>query len=240
MVYEKLRHYFRSLLRQNGLEEAEITVIARPLSPEEAIGTPRDDDYPLLKGKERLMEAVFRGARGHAYTDLYGNFQGSLGEVSSLELASNFKRAVFVASLNAVMRKFSLVEGTIHCRDEEPVECARELIPFLQKLGQFQKAALIGLQPRLLEALRENYRVRVIDLDPDNINCRKKGVLVEPPENVDEVINWAGLLLVTGTAVVNGTIEKFIGLDKRIVFYGVTISGPAKVLGLKRFCPRGH
>lgn len=240
MVYEKLRSYFRGLLRKDGLGDAEITVTARPLTPEEAIGTPRDDDYPLLKGKERLMEAVFRGARGHAYTDLHGNFSGSLGEVASLKLVNNFKRAVFVASLNAVMRKFSLVQGTIHCRDEEPVECARQLIGYIRDLGSFEKIALIGLQPRLLEALRENYRVRVTDLDSDNIASRKNGVLVEPPENVDEVINWADLLLVTGTTVVNGTIKKFIGLNKQTVFYGVTIAGPAIVLGLNRFCARGH
>jgi len=240
MVYEKLQNYFRGLLRQYRLQEEEIKVTARPLSPEEAIGTPRDSDYPLLKGKERLMEAVFRGARGHAYTDLYGNFQGSLGEVASLKLINNFKRAVFIASLNAVMRKFSLAEGTIHCRDEEPVDCARQLIPYLDELGRFTKVALIGLQPRLLEALKENYRVRVIDLDPDNVNSRRKGVLVESAENADEVINWAELLLVTGTTVVNGTIENFIGSGRKTVFYGVTIAGPAVVLGLNRFCALGH
>jgi len=76
----------------------------RALSPEEAIGTPEDDDYPLMKGRERLMEAVFKGARGQAFTDMFGDFGGSLEDIANMDLKNNFKRAVFIATLNAVMR----------------------------------------------------------------------------------------------------------------------------------------
>ncbi len=241
MIYEQLRDYFSRLVDREGLAGEEIRVRARPLTAEEAIGTPKDGDYPLLKGKERLMEARFRSARGQAYADLFGNYEGSLGEIAGLELTDNFRRAVFISSLNALMRYFNLVEGTIHCRDREPEECARALGEFLS--GEFrdqERAVLVGHQPRLLETLAGRYRVRAIDLDPDNIGQTRAGITIEPPEDVGELIEWADFLLVTGTTVVNGTIDLFLGLEKPVVFYGVTVAGPARILNLNRFCACGH
>ncbi|KUK31194.1 MAG: Uncharacterized protein XD63_1543 [Thermoanaerobacterales bacterium 50_218] len=52
--------------------------------------------------------------------------------------------------------------------------------------------------------------MRVLDLDPDNRGKTKYGVLIEDGEkDLDEVINWAEVLLVTGSTVVNGTIVNF-------------------------------
>lgn len=241
MIYEQLRNYFLELIRERSLEEETVRVQARPLSAEEVIGTPEDGDYPLLKGKERMMEAQFRSARGQAYADLFGNYHGSLKEVAGLEPADNFRRAVFVSALNAVMRYFDLVRGTVHCRDGEPGECGLALGEYISgEFGRPERAALVGLQPRLLESLSSLCRVRAVDLDPENIGQTRSGVLIEPPEDVGELIEWADLLLVTGTTVVNGTIELFLGLDKPVVFYGVTIAGPARILNLHRFCVRGH
>ena len=241
MVYEILKKYFSNLVLTHGLEGEEIRVMARPLMAEEAIGTPKDDDYLLLKGRERLMEAEFRGAKGHAYTDLFGNYEASLGEIAQFPLVNNFKRAVFISALNAVMRSLDLVEGTVHCRDEEPAECARDLNGYLKDtFGVLERVVLVGLQPRLLEALAGEYRVRAVDLDPENIGQVRKGVRIEPPEQIEEIINWAELLLVTGTTVVNGTIERFLDRDRPVGFYGVTIAGPARVLNLNRFCVKGH
>ena len=61
-------------------------VSARPLSPEEAIGKPDRTDYPLLKGKEVMIEAVFIDARAQAFTDMPGTFQGSLHDLMGLDL----------------------------------------------------------------------------------------------------------------------------------------------------------
>ncbi len=241
MTYERLKEYFVDLIRREGLEGEDILVQARPLTAEEAIGTPKDGDYPLLKGKERLMEAGFRSSRGQAYADLFGNYRGSLGEIARRELTDNFRRAVFISSLNAVMRYFDLVEGTIHCRDQEPEECARALGEYLEgRFENLERAALVGHQPRLLEALAARHRVRAVDLDSDNIGQTRCGVTIEPPEDIGELIKWADLLLVTGTTVVNGTIDLFLGLEKPVIFYGVTIAGPARILGLNRFCALGH
>lgn len=98
---EDIREKFSRLVTANSVRGEEIQVVnARPLTPEEAIGRPERDDFPLLKGKEVMMEALFLGARGQAFTDMPGNFQGTVEDVLALPLKNNFERAVFVATLN--------------------------------------------------------------------------------------------------------------------------------------------
>jgi hypothetical protein len=43
-------------------------VISRPLSVSEAIGDTGREDFPIIRGKEVLMQAVYRGAIGQAFT----------------------------------------------------------------------------------------------------------------------------------------------------------------------------
>ena len=46
-------------------------------------------------------------------------------------------------------------------------------------------------------------------------------------------------MLVTGTTVVNGTLEAILKVaGAKAVFYGISIAGVAWLLGLERFCPR--
>jgi len=235
-----LRDYLKKLIEERGWGGDRVTVRARTLTPEEAIGSPEDDDYPLVKGRERLMEAEFRGSRGHAFTDMFGDFEGTLEEIAGMDPADNFRRAVFIAALNAVMRHAGCVEKTVHCRDEDPPECARELPDRLLKEGPVQKVALVGLQPRMLESLSRRFEVRATDMDAENIGKSRFGVTIEAPERAAEHIRWCDVAVVTGTTVANGTIEKFLDAGKPTVFYGVTAAGAAAALGLERFCPRGR
>ena len=66
--YKELTARFTELIRRHDLLDERIEVKGRILKPDEAIGTPQRKDFPLLKGKERLMEAGFKGARGQAFT----------------------------------------------------------------------------------------------------------------------------------------------------------------------------
>ena len=87
----------------------------------------------------------------------------------------------------------------------------------------------------MAEVLGAEFSLRLLDLDPDNIGTNKFGIVVEGEESRDDVIAWADLLLVTGTTLVNNTIETF--LDKKpILFYGTTIAGAAHLMGWERFC----
>jgi hypothetical protein len=238
-LYETLKKQAYTLCREAGMIDRKVIVKARALSTEEAIGNPESDDFPLQKGKERLMQATFGNGIGQAFTDQFGDFEGALKDVFDMSLSNNFRRAIFIATLNAVLHHMGGIRGTIHCRDLEPVECAGLLVPYLQERYGKVKISQVGFQPRMVEAVSKGFSVRLLDLDPENIGTRKFDVLVEGPEAEEDVIAWADLLLVTGSTVVNGTIERFLG-KKPVLFYGTTIAGAAHLMGWDRFCGSGH
>jgi hypothetical protein len=221
--------------REDMLGET-INVSAGPLTVEQAIGTPEETDFPIQQGKEKLMEAVFRGARGQAFTDNYGNYTGTLADVAKLPLENNFNRAVFVSTLNAVCRSLDMVDGTVHCKDCGPAECSTRIYDYIRAHYNPQRITIIGFQPALAEAVNKHVQVRLVDLDPDNIGQVKRGVLVEGAEATREAVEWADMLLVTGTTLANDSIGHFLN-GKPVLFYGTTISGGAALMGWDRFCP---
>jgi hypothetical protein len=237
-IYKELRGRMRDLLIGKDLLDQRVRVHARPLTAEEAIGNPEADDFPLQKGRERLMQADFQGSLGQAFTDQYGDFEGALKEILEMDLKNNYRRAIFVATLNAVLRHIGLTEKTIHCHDKGPTLCAEALVDHIKKRYGLIKVLQIGFQPRMVEYLAAHFPLRVIDLDPDNIGARKFGVDIEGPETTGEAMQWADLLFVTGTTIVNDTIEQFLG-GKPVIFYGTTIAGAASLMGWDRFCALG-
>jgi hypothetical protein len=78
------------------------------------------------------MQAEFSGCFGQAFTYMYGDFEGTLRDVRAMELANNYRRAIFVATLNAVMRHLGMIGGSIHCKDKGPAECGLDLLEFLE------------------------------------------------------------------------------------------------------------
>ena len=234
-IYDKLRKYFITLVKENHLEEQDIIVRARPLTPEEVIGNPEDKDYPLIIGRERMMQTEFKNTRGQAYTDMYGNYSGKLLEIAEMELKNNFRRAIFISSLNAVMRYLGLVDKTMHCRDDEPRECSSQLAEYIAKKHGHPRIAMVGLQPRMVESLVNNFEIKVTDMDYANIDTNKFGVTIQSPQKTKEHLDWCDVALVTGSTIVNDTIADFL-INKPVIFYGVTISGAAKALGLENYC----
>jgi hypothetical protein len=238
VLLNKFIKKMKDLISKHALEHEMVSVFARPLTPEEAIGNPMHHDYPLLKGKERIMQAVFQGVKGHAYSDHTGNFSGSLAQILSLPMDSNFHRALFVATANAVLRKQGIIKRSCHCKDDDPVACAGYLMDALSTFSP-QKIGMIGHQPRLLEEVYRNFEVRICDRDPDKIDTITSGVWVEDSCMYQEIIQWADFILATGTTLVNDTIDNFTG-SVPTIFYGITISGAARLLGLNHFCPLGR
>jgi uncharacterized protein (DUF4213/DUF364 family) len=90
----------------------------------------------------------------------------------------------------------------------------------------------------MLEALSGQFEVRATDLDPENIGKKKFGVIIDSPEKTEENLNWCDVAIVTGTTLVNDTIGVFMK-QKPVIFFGVSIAGPARLLGLSHFCPYG-
>lgn len=233
-----LRETLNRIVSANSWQDASVDVRVKTLTPEEAIGNPEHDDYPLVKGRERMMEAEFLGSRGQAFTDMYGNFSGTLAEVASMEIANNYRRAVFLATLNALCRHLGLVTQTVHCRDDKPPLCAQELARFVRETYGSPRIAFVGLQPRMVEALAKEFELRVTDMDPDNVGTTRFGVRIQGPEETADNIAWAELVLITGTTFSNDTVRELATM-KPTIFYGVTAAAAAHFLELPRFCPYG-
>ncbi|MCE5284994.1 MAG: hypothetical protein LLG02_03980, partial [Pelosinus sp.] len=205
-----------------------------------AIGKPVRDNYPLLKGKEVLIEARFYGEIGQAYTDQPGTFEGTLGEVLMLPLDTNFHRAIFIATLNALMRSINEVESTIHCKGKEPDLCAKQLPIYIQQKFGNPKIAFIGFQPALIEALHNAaFDLKVTDLNPDNIGQVHAGIHIDDGALNAEYARWADVVLATGSVLVNNTYHE-LQQDKPIIYYGVTAAGLASMFDLPRICFYGR
>lgn len=237
-IYTRLRRYLIEELSVKNLLDDRIEVRGEVLSTEQAIGTPKRKDFPLMMGKEKLLEADYKGTKGQAFTDSPSSFHGTLHEFLDLPLQTNFERAAFIAVLNAVMRHLGLIEGTVHCKNEETNLCAQKVVKYLQEKYGCPQIALIGLQPALLDYTSRVFPVRVVDLALENIGREKYGTLVEDARSkTGELVEWCDLLLITGSTIANGTIVDFLEIEKPVIFYGTTIAGTAKILGLERFCP---
>jgi uncharacterized protein (DUF4213/DUF364 family) len=216
-------------------------VISCPLSVSEAIGDTGRDDFPLIRGKEVLMQAAYRGAFGQAFTAAKGGFRGSLGEVLELPLQGPFERAVLIAAMNAALRYLGKIEGTVHCRDDGPKRCKASMAEWIADQGA-EKVGLVGLQPALLEALVQTLgpeRVMVSDLaEAGAVRCNVK---VLDGMQAGQMFESCPLILMTGSTFANGTIDDLMEAARshncRTVFYGSTASGVAYLLGLERWCP---
>ena len=234
-----LKKEMNRIIRDYKIKDALVKIKTKVLSSEEAIGNPEHNDYPIQKGQERLMQADFNGAHGVAFTDMFGNYEGSFYEIMNMELNNNFRWAIFISTINAVLKSLGLIDKTDHCRDAGPVECRKKIVDFIRKEFGKPKIFQAGLQPRFVEALNEEFEIRVTDRDEDNIGKKINGVVIESPENTEKNIEWCDLIFATGSTFVNETYKQFLVKDKPTVFYGVTCAGAVYLLNLKRYCPEG-
>lgn len=123
----------------------------------------------------------------------------------------------------------------MHCKDEGPEKCAKDILAFIKEKYINPKIALVGYQPSLLENLSKEFKLHVLDLNPANVGKVRYGIEVEYGILAyDEVVKeWADLVLCTGSTICNGTIVNFIDINKPVFFFDTTLSGATPILGLK-------
>lgn len=238
-IYDELKKELGKILEENNLSQENIMIKSKTLTDEEAIGITKRKDFPLLTGKEIMLQAEFKGAIGQAFTSSPTVFKGTLGEIVDLDLENDdHAKGLFIASLNAIMSYLKLADKTIHCRNEEPELCGEQFKVHLKEEYSDAKIAIVGYQPAIIENLSKDFKVRVLDLSPENVGKDKFGITIE--HGIDDyeevVIDWADLVLCTGSTIANGSIVNFMNLDKPVIFFGTTIAGAAEILGLKRLC----
>ena len=242
--YIDLIKKFREYIKNTVSFDENIEISCKALSAIEAIGNPERKDYPLLQGKEVLLEADYRGFKGQAYTDSPSNFSGSIKDILNLDINKETCRAILIATINAVLRSLNNEINTKHCKDEEPTECAHNINNFLLNKG-YKKILMIGFQPAIADALKNNFEFIVLDRNKENIGKKKNGVFIEDGyENSDYLYDKVDVILSTGSTIVNGSIFDIIDkaklYNKDLYFYGTTIAGASILLGLNRLCFKAH
>ena len=223
-------------------------MLAKPLTAEEAIGTPGRRDFPIIVGKERILEATVRESRGHAFTDSAREFTGTLKEVLDLELTTNQNRAIYVAILNAVLAHLKMATGTVHCKNEDPEKCAQEIARHLHETYGEVDVGLIGLNPAIAERVIETFGanlVHISDLDSDNIGKIRFGVEVwDGNTRNEDLIETSQVIVLTGTTLLNNTFDHIWNAiqnrNKDSLVFGVTAAGVSALLGFERICPFGQ
>ena len=257
-VLEGVGLKFREIIEREGLSDVEVSVLVKALTAEEAIGKPGRRDFPILEGKERVIEARVLGWRGHAFTDSPVDFTGKLGEIVGLRLLSNSERAVYIATLNAVLGYLALAEKTVHCKDEEPEKCAKEMASYILERWGKVRVGLIGLNPAIAAELVSVFgteRVKITDLNPQNIGSAfakatadksvNDGVEIwDGSERGEDLVRQSDVVVITGTTLVNGTFDSIMewvrAYSKDYLIYGVTAAGVCGLMGLERICPYGR
>jgi len=240
-IFEKLQKELKMLADKNKLGERQLDITCSVLSPQEAIGDQEREDFPIQKGKEKMVQACFGCSYGQAFTDMPNTFSGKINDLTGMTLKTNYERAVFVSGLNAVLRELKMTDRTVHCKDEGPKKCSLELAEMVEKEYGNPQIALFGLQPAMAEVLSQKFTMRIFDLDNDNIGKNKFGTVVENGFcDMNDVEAWADLFLVTGSTLCNGTIVNFFNIKKPVVYFGITVAGAASLLNLKRFCPQSQ
>jgi hypothetical protein len=113
-VYKALREALRKEIKNHHLSGKNVNVRCRVLSSKEAIGSPEHDDYPLIKGREVMVEAVFEGTVGQAFTDEFEQTIYQVGDLLEIELDTNRRRASFIAALNVIFRHLGRCDNWIY------------------------------------------------------------------------------------------------------------------------------
>lgn len=238
-IYKLLKEKLEKIIKENNLMAEEILITSKALSPEEALGITERKDYPILTGKEIMLEATFKNSVGQAFTNSPSVFSGNLTEILELDIENDpHAKGLFIATFNAIMKHLNLATGTIHCKNQDLEICGKKYVDYIKENYHNPKIAIIGFQPALLDNLSKVFDVRILDLNPDNVGTMKYNVLVEDGiKAYDEVVcEWADLVLCTGSTICNGSIVNFINLEKPVIFFGTSIAGTAEILGLKRAC----
>lgn len=242
-LYGTLKEKLLDLAQKEDLLEKPIEIHCRGLSAEEAVGSQKRQDMPILNGKEIMVQAEFDGGIGQSFTSSPAVFHGTLKDVLDLDILHNdYDRSIFIATLNAVTRRCGVCDRSIHCKDEGPEDCAKTAMEYLKIIfGTNRKIALVGYQPFLLEQLSATFGpelVRVLDLDPKNIGDVRYGVKVLDgiADYEETVLHWADYVLCTGSTLSNGSTVNFIDIGKDVLFYGTSGAGAAALMGWKRLC----
>ncbi|MEA4970004.1 MAG: DUF364 domain-containing protein [Candidatus Pelethousia sp.] len=238
-LYDTIVARFLAVPGINDELSENVTIRARALTPQEAIGVTERKDYPILTGNDVMIEAEYKGSFGQAFTDAPASYSGTLRNILALPFDTDaHARGLLIAAINAVLGHMGLCDRIVHCRNDGPKRCGKDVADHVTEQYGDPRLLLVGYQPSMLENLsaRISY-MRVLDLNPNNISQTRCGIVVEDGiKDREAAIDWAELILCTGSTVCNGTLGDYLDTGKATLFYGTTLAGAAALLQLPRLC----
>lgn len=257
-MYRKIAEEFKRIVKRHGLQDEEVNcrIIAKGFSGgrlrpqkkskdfvEQHFRMP-SSEYALVRGKEVIVRCKFKGSYGDAFTDEPKIFSGKMKNVHKLIFGDNGDRAIYFATLNAALSHLGLVKGTVHCTGNDPKRCGKRLARYiLENFGKV-RVAHIGYQPGHVEACSKLFESYVTDLNPENIGKIKFGREILNGSENEKVLKKVDVACITGSTLTNGSLPGLIRLCEiygvEPLIYGVTGTGPAKILKLRHFCPYRH
>jgi len=227
-------------------------LIEATLASDAALRSSEDSASPSVAASQSEGASSLRSTSppmaGQAWTDHPSDWTGTLGDVFSMPLRKAGQRAIVVATLNALAGRLGLTAHNLRCRHGKPLDCGRELVRQLRtRFDGAARALVVGYQPGVVEALVESLgtgNVRVLDHDAELVGRTLHGVRIANGDaDFTADVRWCDLMLVTGSSVVNGTLDDLLrhsqDASKPLVFFGNTIAAVAAIADLERLCPAG-
>ena len=238
-LFDLIIEKFTDLPEVKAILDEKVEIKAKSLTPEEAIGNTERKDYPILTGKDVMIEATYNGVSGQAFTSAPADFSGTLADIMKLDYENDDHAAgLLIAAINAVMGSLGLCDRMIHCKNEGPKLCGREIGKYVKENYEDPKVLVVGYQPSIIENLTsQGTKTRALDLDPNNVGQERCGIIIEHGvDDMADAIEWADMILCAGSTVCNGTLVDYMDLGKPTYFFGTSLAGTAELLGLKRLC----
>ncbi len=223
-IYRYIKEKFKIVLNEHKVDLNENIISTTYISGKDIFKNSFISDYPLNNKNEVLVESRYKNSVGQAYINDYVSFEGSIEDVINLNLYDHKNKAIFISVLNSVLKELGLIKNTVHCKDNQPEECAVEIGRYFEKL-KIKKIYLIGYQPAFIKILHSSFEMDVYDLNPSNIGKMNNNIYIKNSNK--RPINFEredSVLLVTGSSLTNNTFNEFINLDIKVLFYGTTVA----------------
>ena len=74
------------LLTEEGILGEQVVINTKSLTPEEAIGITKRKDFPIITGKDVMVQAECMGSLGQAFTDAPSSFEGMLEVILLMDI----------------------------------------------------------------------------------------------------------------------------------------------------------
>ena len=235
-MYDQIRSAFEKLKGSEELMNEKVIIRADEL-PERQL---MPEDYVPFKGKraEYRLKAEFLGSAGEAYTEAPENFDGTLREALALKPTDRGMDARFLAALNAAMSHMGYCCGAWEDSLKAHEAYAEELYRYVTENYGKSRIVLVGYDGYIVKKFSESgMDFWTLDRDPDNISQKRFDQLVVNSArlNRESCFKWAKLMLVTSSALCNGTISQFIDKGPEILLYGITGAGASKFIDIPYF-----